>query len=155
MLIELVLLRPGQLPGEGAAMFASEAARSRSVESITTALVPYRNVLFDLYNEHDHPGGRISHAAGRALRDRVKTIDPARIVTISSTGSHLMGNSGQVDANQKKNLLEEAGTGQDAVGVDVVTPHFPRTDDWAAATGGACAAFAPNWTRSIDTFRST
>jgi hypothetical protein len=140
LVLELALLKPGQLPGQGSAIFPTEAARVRAVESITSALRDHRNVIFDLYNEHDHPGGPISHATARVLRDAVKAIDPARLVTISSTGGHLVSAASQVGATEERNLREEAGTGANEVGVDIVAPHFPRTDDWAAATGVRLAA---------------
>ena len=140
MVLELALLRPGQLPGQGVAIFASTEARVRAVQSITTALREYRNVIFDLYNEHDHPGGPISHADSRVLRDAVKAIDRARLVTISSTGGHLVSAASQVGPAEEKNLRDEAGTDPGAVAVDIVAPHFPRSDDWAAATGTRVAA---------------
>jgi hypothetical protein len=140
MLLELVLLRPGQLPGQPFAVFASEAARLHAVESMTMALRDSRNVIFDLFNEHDHPDGAIDHAALRVIRDRVKALDPARIVTVSSTGTHLMTPDGGVGADETQNLLAEAGTSPAAVGVDVVAVHFPRTDDWAAATAARVGA---------------
>jgi Cellulase (glycosyl hydrolase family 5) len=140
LVLELVLLRPGQLPGQPFALFASEAARLRSVSEITSALRDHRNVLFDLYNEHDHPDGPISHAAARALRDAVKAIDPARVVTISSTEYHLMTADGRVGENEARNLREEAGQDAGCVAVDVVAAHFPRTGDWAAATGSRVSA---------------
>ena len=140
MVLELALLRPGQLPGQGVAIFASAEARVRAVQSITTALLDYRNVIFDLYNEHDHPGGPISHADSRVLRDAVKGIDRARLVTISSTGGHLVSAASQVGPGEDKNLREEAGTGPGAVAVDILAPHFPRSDDWAAATGARILA---------------
>ncbi|MBW8866188.1 MAG: hypothetical protein JF610_02485, partial [Acidobacteria bacterium] len=55
LVFELVILRPGQLPGQPFAVFASEAARTKAVEAVTEAMRPFRNVLFDLCNEHDHP----------------------------------------------------------------------------------------------------
>ena len=140
MIFELVLLRPGQLPGQPFALFASEAARLKAVESIASALREYRNVVFDLYNEHDHADGPISHRAARALRDKVKAIDPARLVTISSTEYHLVSAKGEMTDAGAQNLREEAGTGADAVGVDLVAAHLPRTDDWAAATGARVGA---------------
>ena len=140
MLLELVLLRPGQLPGQPFAVFASEATRARAVEEITRALLPFRNVLFDLYNEHDHPDGPITHAAARALRDRVKAIDAGRVLTISSTETHLISPAGAIDAGAERNLRGEVGTDTDSVGVDVVAPHFPRTDDWDTATGARVQA---------------
>jgi hypothetical protein len=132
LFLELVLLRPGQLRGQPAALFASEAARVRAVEAITDVLRPFRNIVFDLYNEHDHPDGPITHAAARALRDRVKARDTSRLVTISSTERHLLTKDGAID---EENLRGEAGTGGGSVAVDIVAAHFPRTDEWAAATG--------------------
>jgi hypothetical protein len=132
---ELVVLRPGQLPGQPFAVFTSEAARTKAVEAVTEALRPFRNALFDLCNEHDHPDGPISHAAARVLRDRVKALDPQRIVTISSTEYHLVSAAGTLGDTGARNLQEEAGTGPDSVRADIVAPHFPRTDTWAAASG--------------------
>jgi hypothetical protein len=70
----------------------------------------------------------------------VKAIDPARLVTISSAGGHLINDAGQVGKREERNLLEEAGTGPDAVGVDIVAPHFQRSEDWAPATGARIGA---------------
>lgn len=140
LIFELVLLRPGQLPGQPFAVFKSEAARLKAVEAMAEALRPFGNVLFDLYNEHDHPDGPISHAAARALRDKVKAIDGARVVTISSTESHLVSAKGEIDENGARNLREEIGSGADSVNVDLLAPHFPRTDDWASATGARIRA---------------
>ena len=137
---ELVILRPGQLPGQPFALFASEAARTKAVEAVTSAMRPFRNVLFDLCNEHDHPDGPISHAAARILRDRVKALDPQRILTISSTEYHLVSAAGTLDANGARNLQEEAGSGPASVRVDIVAPHLPRTDTWATATGDRVGA---------------
>jgi hypothetical protein len=135
LIFELVLLRPGQLPGQPFAVFSSEPARMKAVEAMTDALRPFRNVLFDLYNEHDHSDGPITHAAARSLRDRVKAIDSGRVVTISSTEWHLVSAKGDIDERGIHNLRGEASTDADSVGVDVVAPHFPRTEDWATATG--------------------
>jgi len=138
--LELVILRPGQLPGQPFAVFASEAARAKAVEAVTEALRPFPNVLFDLCNEHDHPDGPISHQAARALRDRVKAIDPQRLVTISSTEYHVISAAGQIDEKGSLNLRAEAGSGSDSVAVDLVSLHFPRTETWASATAARIAA---------------
>ena len=140
LILELVLLRPGQLPGQPFAVFSSEAARVSAVESMTSALRDFRAVLFDLFNEHDHPDGPISHRAARVLRDRVKAIDPGRLVTISSTEHHLVSATGEVGEAGAQNLREEVGVDRDAVGVDLVAVHLPRTLDWAAATSGRVRA---------------
>ena len=140
LILELVLLRPGQLPRQPFALFASEGARVKAVEAVTGAIRPYRNVLFDLYNEHDHPDGPISHAAARVLRDRVKAIDGERVVTMSSTESHIVSPAGAVDERGAANLGGEVGTDAGSAALDIVAPHFPRTDDWAAATGARISA---------------
>ncbi|MGE5245744.1 MAG: cellulase family glycosylhydrolase [Betaproteobacteria bacterium] len=140
MLLELVLLRPGQLPGQRFAVFASTAARVRAVEEIATTLKGRPNVLFDLYNEHDHPDGPISHADARHLRDRVKAIDPARLVTISSTEYHLIGPDIRLGARGERNLREEVGRGPGEVAVDLLAAHLPGTPDWEVAEGPGVAA---------------
>ena len=140
MLLELVLLRPGQLPGERYAAFSSPAARMTAVRSLTTALRGQPNILFDLYNEHDHPHGSISHREARSFRDLVKAIDPARLVTVSSTGGHLVAADGRLGPAELNNLREEAGIGDGAVGVDIVAPHLLRTADWDTQTAARVSA---------------
>jgi hypothetical protein len=135
-----VLLRPGQLAGQRYQVFSSPGARLAAVRAITTTLRGEPNVLFDLYNEHDHPDGPISHADARVLRDAVKAIDPQRLVTISGTGTHLIAPDGRIGPNELRNLREEAQRDAGSVGVDVISPHFPRTADWAAATGARVTA---------------
>jgi hypothetical protein len=132
--LELVLLRPGQLPGQKFARLVSEAARVHAVEEITLALKAYRNVIFDLYGEHDHPDGPIGHREARRLRDAVKAIDPMRLVTISSTDRHLVDDRGRVTYDGRQNLWQEIGTDEESVGVDLVAAHLPRTPDWAVET---------------------
>lgn len=139
MMLELVLLRPGQLPGQKYLAFSSAAARRRAVTSMTTALLNDRDVLFDLFNEHDHPDGPISHADARRLRDAVKAADPRRLVTISSTATHLMAPAGTIGQDEERNVREEIGSGPGSVGVDILAPHLPRTADWAAATAARVA----------------
>lgn len=99
-----------------------------AVQSVTTALTGANNVLFDVMNEHDHPSGPIAHDEGGTITAAVKAIDPDRIVTMSSTGGHLVADDGTV---QSAMVDEEL----DIVGVEVVTPHLPRTPDWASVTG--------------------
>ncbi|OFW13480.1 MAG: hypothetical protein A3F69_02405 [Acidobacteria bacterium RIFCSPLOWO2_12_FULL_66_10] len=139
ILLELVLLRPGQLPGQKDVAFSSADARVRAVTSITTTLLNDRDVLFDLFNEHDHAGGPISHRDARRLRDAVKAVDPQRLVTISSTGTHLITPAGTVRQREEQNVREEVGRGPGDVGVDILAPHLPRSGDWAAATDSRVA----------------
>jgi hypothetical protein len=142
LVLELVLLRPGQLPGQRYAVLSSPAARTKAVQEITRALLPYRLVLFDLFNEHDHPDGPISHAEARTLRDAVKAIDPARLVTISSTEYHLLTAEGSLSRAGLQNLHAEVSTGEGDVAVDLLAVHLPRTGDWIAATSGRVGLLA-------------
>jgi hypothetical protein len=142
LVLELVLLRPGQLPGQPYAVFSSPAARTKAVQEITRALLPYRLVLFDLFNEHDHQDGPISHAEARTLRDAVKAIDLPRLVTISSTEYHLVTAAGSLSEAGLQNLRAEVGTGEGDVAVDLLAVHLPRTGDWAAATSGRVGRLA-------------
>jgi hypothetical protein len=139
LVLELVLLRPGQLPGQKYAAFESPEARIRAVTALARALIADRDVLFDLFNEHDHPDGPISHADARRLRDAMKAVDPKRIVTISSTATHLIAPGGIVGRGEEQNLREEAGRGPGDVAVDILAPHLPRTGDWAATTASRVA----------------
>jgi len=133
--LDLVLLRPGQLPGQRFALFSSSAARLRAVERITTLLKQYRSVMFDLCNEYDHDDGPITAAEGRRLRDAVKAIDGERIVAMSFTSAGLFDAEQRLGADGRQQLLAQVGTSADSIGVDVVAPHLPRTRDWAEATG--------------------
>lgn len=145
--LELVLCRPGQLPGQRFTVFESAAARVRAAREIATALRGRRNVLFDLYNEHDHEDGPITHAEARALRDAVKSADPDRLVTISSTESHFLNEAGAMDDTGRANLVAEVGGDAGSVRADVLAPHLPKTKDWAAATAARVETLRSELTR--------
>lgn len=134
LVLELVLLRPGQLPGERFAVFASPDARIRAVREIAESLRPYRNVIFDLYNEHDHPHGPIGHRDLRPLRDVVKQVDPDRLVTVSSTAYHFLGSESALDEHGRANVREEVGLDAGSVGVDLLAVHLPDNPGWVEAT---------------------
>lgn len=127
MIVDVTILDPEFLPGPDL------EHRSAAVASVATTLLDANNVLFDVMNEHDHPGGPIDHAEAAAIVAAVRAVDPDRIVTISSTGGHLVAD----DATVQTGAVDEE---LDVVGVDVVTPHLPRTADWSAATGPRVAA---------------
>lgn len=106
----------------------NESKRTRAVQNVTTLLKDRPNVFFDVANEHDHPGfvTPIEHSIGAELVSLVKQIDPDRIVTISSTGCHVICGT-DISNIGKNNVKEEI----DQVKVDVLTPHFLRSDTWA------------------------
>lgn len=130
----LVILRPGQLEGQRFALFSTAAARLRAVREVTALLTPYRSVILDLCNEHDHPDGPLTVGEARQLRDAVKVLDPARIVTMSFTSANLLESDGAVGPAGRGILRAQVGSGQGSASVDVLTPHLPRTADWARVT---------------------
>jgi hypothetical protein len=65
-------------------MLPNQAAHLRAVETLARALEPFRGVYFDLANERDVGDARfVSYSDLKALRDRVKAVDPRRLVTAS------------------------------------------------------------------------
>lgn len=123
MVVDVTILDPETL------VFPADVDhRVVAVQSVTTALLDANNVLFDVMNEHDHPDGPIDHAEAATIVAAVRAIDPDRIVTISSTGGHLVAD----DASVQTTALDEE---VDVVGIAVATPHLPRTLDWASVTG--------------------
>lgn len=122
IVVDVTILDPEFIPG------ADLEHRTAAVSSVAATLVDADNVLFDVMNEHDHGGGPIDHTEAGAIVAAVRAIDPDRIVTISSTGGHLVAD----DATVQTTAVDEE---LDIVGVEVVTPHLPRTVDWSVATG--------------------
>jgi hypothetical protein len=122
MVVDVTILDPEFLVGPDV------EHRSAAVASVATTLADANNVLFDVMNEHDHSGGPIDHAEAGVIVAAVRAVDPDRIVTISSTGGHLVAD----DATVQTTAVDEE---LDVVGIDVVTPHLPRTADWSPATG--------------------
>jgi hypothetical protein len=113
MIIDVTLSRGRGLP--------DQAAHLRAVETLARALKAFRNVYFDLANEHDVGDARfVSFEELRALRDRVKAIDPRRLVTAS----------GGIEGKALRRYLLEAQ-------VDFVCPHRPRGAGTAGETAQA------------------
>ncbi len=99
------------------------SVRNQVVMNVTEALKGRTNVLFDLQNEHD-----LSHSELGELSDLVRSIDPDRIVTVSSGEKHILFIN---DDLQEDNIDEEV----DIVKVDILTPHLERNRDWFDMTG--------------------
>ena len=90
------------------------ASHQRAVETLVTALKPQRNWYLDLANEHDVRDARyVSAAELKTLRESVRRIDPARLMTASFGGHDL-------DEQELRESFVE-------VGLDFLTPHRPRT----------------------------
>lgn len=93
-------------------VLADQAAHLQAVATLTEALRPYRNVYVDLGNERDVRDARfVSFGELKALRARVRQIDPQRLVTASS--------GGDIGEEELRRYLREAQ-------VDFIAPHRPR-----------------------------
>ncbi len=98
-------------------------AHRRAVESVATALQPWRNWYLDLSNERNIRDTRHSSFEDlRALRDVARQLSPRLLVTASQ--------GGDISRDELRKYLEVAQ-------VDFVTPHRPRdskSPDQTAAT---------------------
>jgi hypothetical protein len=93
---------------------ADLASHQRAVETLVAALKPQRNWYLDLANEHDVHDTRFVPAAElKTLRELVRRLDPARLVTCSFGGHDL-------DEQELRESLAD-------IGLDFTTPHRPRT----------------------------
>jgi hypothetical protein len=109
MVVDVTLSRGNGATGPS--RLAKLATHQRAVETLVTALKPWRNWYLDLSNERNiHDKRFTSFEDLKALRTRVRELDPKRLVTASQGG----------DISEKE-LEKYLG-----VGVDFVTPHRPR-----------------------------
>jgi len=87
----------------------------QAVETIISALKPYRNWYLDLANERNIKDKRfVSFDELQQLRDAANRIDPARLITAS--------HAGDISREELKDYL-------DKVRVDFISPHRPRNPD--------------------------
>ncbi len=104
MIVDVTLSRGGSLP--------SQEAHLSAVAILTQELRQFRNVYFDVGNERNIRDARyVSFEEASALRNRIKELDPNRLVT-ASYGSDIP--------------LEEIDDCLKDVQVDFITPHRPR-----------------------------
>ena len=92
---------------------ADQQSHLRAAETLANSLKGARNVYFDLANERDqkYEGGTfVSYSELKALRDRVKSADPARLLTASG------------QPNDRDDLAKYLVD----VGLDFISPHLPR-----------------------------
>lgn len=93
----------------------------RAVETLVTALRPYRNWYLDLANERSIRDVRyVSFEELRALRDAAKALDPGRLITASHAG-------GDLEREDVRQYLVDAG-------LDFLAPHRPRQPGSAGQT---------------------
>jgi CubicO group peptidase (beta-lactamase class C family) len=99
----------------------SAESHRRAVETLVVALRPYRNWYLDLSNERNIKDKRYTSIDElRNLRERVRLLDPWRLVTAS--------HAGDISKEELREYL--------SVPVDFVTPHRPRNAGSAAQTEG-------------------
>ncbi len=105
MVVDVTLTRGKELPDFRAHLAA--------VETLVATLKPFRNWYLDLGNERDVGDARhVTLAALKDLREKVRALDPERLVTASFGGHDL-------SFTDVRDLLEVAG-------VDFLCPHRPR-----------------------------
>ncbi|MBM4038205.1 MAG: glycoside hydrolase family 5 protein [Planctomycetes bacterium] len=91
---------------------ASLDAHLRAVETLATALKPCRNVYFDVGNERNIKDRRhVPFDDVKALRDRIKQLDPDRLVTAS--------HAGELTRDDVEQYLAKCQ-------LDFLSPHRPR-----------------------------
>jgi hypothetical protein len=115
-------------------LLPTQEAHIKAVDELAKDLKPYRNSYFDLANERNvHDARFVSFEQLRALADRVKAIDPSRLVTASHGG----------DISEKE-LREYLSTAK----VDFVCPHRPRDSDSPARTAETTTRYL-GWMRGM------
>lgn len=105
--------RAGQPP-----LIPDLGVHQKAVEVVSRVLLPYRNVYLDLANERCLPNKFVGYEDLRRLRDTVRAIDPARLMTASDTGD--------IDEAKVRGYLGTAG-------LDFIAPHAPRSSASAKA----------------------
>lgn len=116
--VDVTLSRGDGLVGAG--LLGGDEAHLAAAELLAEALRPRRNVYLDLGNERNIQDDRhVLIAFVQALRDRVKKVDPDRLVTAS--------HAGDIDPDR---LYEYVRTAK----VDFLAPHRPRNADSPAQT---------------------
>ncbi|MCB1097759.1 MAG: hypothetical protein KDN22_19460 [Verrucomicrobiae bacterium] len=131
MVVDVTLHRGEELP--------TFEAHLAAVEYLVDELEPWSNWYLDLANERDVGDGRfVSIEELRKMRDRVRELDPKRIVT-ASFGGHDLSKS---DVRQ---ILVGAGA-------DFLAPHRPRhpkSSKETEAKAKQCLAFAKELGRPV------
>ncbi len=119
LVVDVTLTR-GDGPA-GLSHLATFPAHQRAVETLVTALKSRRNWYLDLANERNIRDARfVSVDELRRLRDTVKRLDPARLVTASHAGGDL------AEQDVRRYLIEAR--------LDFLAPHRPRERGSAAQT---------------------
>lgn len=104
MIVDVTLTRGRSLP--------SQEAHLNAVAVLTQELGQFRNIYFDVGNERNIRDARyVTFEEASALRNRIKELDPKRLVTAS--------HAGDIPQEELDDYLED-------VQVDFISPHRPR-----------------------------
>ncbi|MEK7397069.1 MAG: cellulase family glycosylhydrolase [Candidatus Poribacteria bacterium] len=110
MIVDVTFSRGNGVAGSGS--LPSQEAHLNAVTVIATELKPYCNIYIDLANERNVQDRRyVGFEELAILRDRIKSIDPERLITASQ--------GDDISEDELKKCLE-------IVKVDFITPHRPR-----------------------------
>ncbi len=117
MIVDVTLSRSDGVLGVG--RLPTFDAHWRAIQLLATQFKPFRNWYLDLANENDtahkkRSGESVSISELRKLRDRLKQLDPDRLVTCSTTG--------EFDEQELRDYVLRAG-------MDFFSPHRPRLAD--------------------------
>jgi hypothetical protein len=119
----------------GPARLQAHEAHRRAVETLVTALKPYRNWYLDLSNERNIQDKRFtSFEELKELRELVRRLDPKRLITASHAGD--IG---------REDLREYLLT----VGVDFISPHRPRSAESPGQTEARSRQYLA-WMKEVD-----
>jgi CubicO group peptidase (beta-lactamase class C family) len=126
MVVDVTLSRGNG--GTGPVRLQSHEAHRRAVETLVTALRPYRNWYLDLSNERNIRDKRFTSFDDlKDLRVLVRELDPARLVTASHAGDP---------------TRDEVRQYVETVRVDFLSPHRPRDAGSASQTAAKTEEFA-------------
>jgi len=118
MIVDVSLSRGNGISGPP--RLQSLEAHRRAVEAIVAALTPWHNWYLDLSNERNIQDKRFTSVDDlRILRQRVRQLDPARMVTAS--------HAGDLSREELKQYLQ-------TVEMDFISPHRPREPHSPAQT---------------------
>jgi hypothetical protein len=122
LIVDITLNRGKRSSSSPAGGFvADHASHKRAVETLVAAHKRQRNWYLDLANEHDVRDARfVSAEELKALREMVRRLDPARLVTASFGGHDLE------EQEARESLL--------SIGLDFLAPHRPRAAESARQT---------------------
>jgi hypothetical protein len=115
MIVDVTLSRGNGIVGSG--LLPSQEGHLNAVTTLTKELKQFRNIYFDIGNERNIQDKRhVTFEELRVLRNRIKELDPERLVTAS--------HAGDIPAEEMEDYLM-------VVQVDFISPHRPRNAESA------------------------